>query len=76
MKATMGKSDVEAQRAARKSTVHSRFLPDDAEVLHLTGAGYDAFVERTAARILDDCGDEVCFNRCPKMRGLGANAYS
>jgi hypothetical protein len=70
MKATMGRSDVQAQREARKSAVHSCFLPDDADALHLTGAGYEAFVERTAARILNDCRSEVFFNRCPKCGGL------
>ena len=70
IKATRGRSDVEAQREARKSIVHSRFLSDDADVLGLTGAGYEAFVERTAARILDECRSEVFFNRCPKCGGL------
>jgi hypothetical protein len=70
MKATMGRSDVEAQRGARKSAVHFPFLSDDADVLHLTSAGYEAFVERTADRILKDCLNEVFFNRCPKCGGL------
>lgn len=70
MKATLGRSDADAQREARKFTTYSRFLSDDAAVLHLTSAGYEAFVRRTAARILEDCRDEVFFNRCPKCGGL------
>jgi hypothetical protein len=70
IKATRGRSDMEAQREARKHIVHSRFLSDDANVLRLTGAGYEAFVERTAARILDECRSEVFFNRCPECGGL------
>ena len=70
MKATKGRSDVQAQRKARESALHSRFLSDDADVLHLTGAGYEAFVERTAARILNGCRNELFFNRCPKCSGL------
>ncbi len=70
MKATLGRSDAEAQREARESTTYSRFLSDDAAVLHLTSAGYEAFIQRTAARILEDCPDDVFFNRCPKCGGL------
>lgn len=70
MKATKGRSDVEAQREARKSAVRSRLLSDDAEVLRLAAAGYEAFVERTSARISADCRDEVFFNRCPKCGAL------
>jgi len=70
MKATRGRSDAEAQEQARKSAAHSRLLSDDADVLRLAGEGYEAFVARTSARILDDCRDEVVFNRCPKCGGL------
>jgi hypothetical protein len=70
LKATRGESHVEAQREAQKSAVHSRFLSNDADVMHLADAGYEAFVERTAARILNDCRNEVVFNRCPKCGRL------
>ena len=70
IKATRGRSDAEAQREARKSIVFSRSLSDDADVLRLADAGYEAFVERTAARILDERRSEVFFNRCPKCGGL------
>jgi hypothetical protein len=70
MKATRGRSDKEAQREAQKSIVASRYLSDERDVLGLASGGYEAFVERTAARILDDCRNEVFFNRCPKCGGL------
>jgi hypothetical protein len=47
IKATRGRSDVEAQRETRKSIIFSRLLSDSADVLSLTGAGYDAFRDTT-----------------------------
>ena len=70
LKATMGRSNPAAQQEARQSPEHSRFLSDDPEVLQLASVGYEAFVERTATRILSDCSAKLLFNRCPKCGGL------
>lgn len=69
LKATMGRSDISAQQEARGSA-HSRLLSDDPEVLRLASEGYDSFVQRTASRILQDCGARLSFNRCPDCGGL------
>ena len=69
LKATMGRSDITAQQEARDSNF-SRDLSRDPEVLRLASDGYDAFIERTAARILHDCGAKLSFNRCPNCGGL------
>lgn len=69
MKATHGKSDREAQREAQK-TLNSRWMSNDPDVLQLTGEGYEAFVERTAERIQNNCRNEVLFNRCPRCGRL------
>ena len=69
-KATLGRSDVAAQKDAQRSRIHSKFLSEDPNVLRLTADGYEAFAQRTAARILRECGAEVRFNRCPRCGGL------
>jgi hypothetical protein len=65
MKASVGKSDPEAQETAKSDPVHARFLSDDPEILHLAKDGYDAFVLRTGERILRESGDKVVLNLCP-----------
>jgi hypothetical protein len=70
MKATHGRSDVAAQGEAQTHRVHSRFLSNEPEVLRLVSVGYEAFAERTAARILKEHGDKVFLNRCPQCGGL------
>ncbi len=70
MKATMGRSDVAAQKEAQTSRTHSKFLFDDRDVLGLAAEGYEAFALRTAARILQERGGEVRLNRCPRCGEL------
>jgi hypothetical protein len=70
MKATMGRSDVTAQKEARNSKAYSRMLSEDPDILRLTGDGYEAFQERTARRILQECGDKVVLNCCPRCAAL------
>ena len=70
MKATMGRSDIAAQREAHNSKLHSRSLSDEPDVLRLTSDGYEAFEVRTAKRILQECGDKVLLNCCPRCREL------
>lgn len=70
MKATLGRSDVAAQKDAQRSRIHSKFLSEDPNVLRLAADGYEAFAQRTAARILQECGAEVRFNRCPRCGEL------
>lgn len=59
MKATMGRSDLQAQREARSHEGFGRLLCNDAEVLRLTRDGYESFVERTAERILAESREKV-----------------
>lgn len=47
-----------------------QFLSHDPEVLSLLSEGVDAFIERTAQRILDEHPDTVTFNNCPRCGGL------
>jgi hypothetical protein len=70
LKATLGRSDASAQEEARKSRAFSQWLSDDPDVLRLVRDGYEAFEARTAKRILEECGDKVVFNCCPKCTGL------
>jgi hypothetical protein len=74
MKATLGRSDVAAQKDAQRSRIHSKFLSEDPNVLRLAADGYEAFAQRTAARILQECGAEARFNRCPALWGISTNA--
>jgi len=70
MKATLGRSDVQAQLEARTHHEFSTWLSNDPEVLSVTASGYDAFVERVAARIVNEHADQVFFNRCSECGGL------
>lgn len=70
MKATHGKSDVEAQAEARNVWSFSKWMSNEPEVLSLAANGYEAFIQRTAARILNEHSDKIFFNRCPKCGRL------
>ena len=70
MKATHGKGVVGAQAEARKVWSFSRMMSHEPEVLRLAENGYAAFIQRTAARILNEQSDEIFFNRCPKCGRL------
>jgi hypothetical protein len=70
-KATHGHTDAAAQSEARKGPHHLRkLLSDNSEVLQLTSEGLNAFVVRTAQRILDEHSDEIVFNLCPRCGAL------
>jgi hypothetical protein len=71
MKATLGRSDVNAQQEAKNSASYLRaHLTDDPEVLALARDGYDAFVLRTGRRILNENRDAVFLNYCPRCGNL------
>lgn len=71
MKASPARSDIGAQKEAQLSPFHSTFLSsEDPEVLRLAADGYEAFEQRTAARILQECGVEMRFNRCARCGKL------
>lgn len=46
------------------------WLTDDPEVLELLKHGYDKFELTTAQRIVDESGDQVFLNTCPKCNRL------
>lgn len=48
----------------------ARWLSNDPQVLQLAADGNDAFVLRTAQRIMNDHGNELIFNFCPKCKAL------
>ena len=71
MKATKGRSDVAAQEEAKKTKPHLReLLSSDPNVTLLAHDGVQTFVERTAARILAEHGDQVFLNYCPRCGAL------
>jgi len=71
MKATHGRSDPAAQAEAEKRPeLFRRWLSEDPSILLLARDGYDAFVERTAERILKERGAEIYFNVCPRCERL------
>jgi hypothetical protein len=67
-----GCTDAASQAEARERALpHLRdLLSSDPEVLRLTSAGLDAFIERTGRRILDEHRDKITFNNCPKCGAL------
>ena len=70
-KATHGRTDVAAQDEVRNSSHHlSELLSNDPEVLRLASDGLDAFIVRTAQRILHKHRNEIVFNNCPKCGAL------
>lgn len=66
MKATMGRSDTAAQREAHNSKLKFPGLSSEPDVLRLASDGYEAFEMRAAKRILQDSGDKVLLNCCPR----------
>src|ERR1700733_2433188 len=65
-KATHGRSDKLAQEEAKGSKGLSGLLSEDSAVLELASDGIDAFMERTAGRILAEHGNDVFLNCCPR----------
>jgi hypothetical protein len=70
-KLTHGRTDAAAQaEAGSRSHPVRELLSDDPDVLELASEGIDAFVARTAQRILDEHANKVFFNHCPKCGAL------
>ena len=70
-KATHGRTDAAAQNEVRNTSHHlSRFLSNDTEIVQLASDGIDAFMIRTAQRILDEHSNEIVFNNCPRNGAL------
>ena len=70
-KATRGRSDAVVQREAENCSQPAReMLSNDPRVLRLANDGINAFVVRTAQRILDEHGNEIAFNLCPRCGAL------
>ena len=66
-KVTHGRTGAVAQREAEKSSHPAReLLSNDPKALQLASEGLDAFIVRTAQRILDEHGGEVAFKYCPR----------
>jgi hypothetical protein len=70
LKATMGRDDVAAQEEEKCREIFCRMLSDEPEILELSRNGMQAFTARAAARILEDHGDDVFLNFCPRCREL------
>ena len=71
MKATLGRSDVEAQEEAKGSVFYLRkMLSDHPSVRALASDGFETFVLRTGQRILNDHRDQIVFNCCPQCGAL------
>jgi hypothetical protein len=70
-KATHGRTDAAAQSEVANTSHPPRdLLSNDPEVLQLASDGIDAFMVRTAQRILDEHSDEIDFNYCPRCGAL------
>ena len=70
-KVTKGRSDETAQVYARNAKPQLRqLLSDDPEALLLARDGLEAFVERTATRILADHAPDIFLNYCPRCNKL------
>lgn len=65
-KVTHGRTDQSAQEEAKSNKALSGLLSQDPVVLELAHDGIDAFMERTADRILAEHGDEIFLNYCPR----------
>jgi hypothetical protein len=71
VKATLGRSDADAQEEAKGSVYYLReLLSDDPSVLLLARDGLEAFVLRTGQRILNDHRDQIVLNCCPQCGAL------
>jgi hypothetical protein len=70
-KVTRGRSEGAAQAEARNAKPHLRkLLSDDPEILLLARDGLEAFVERTATRILAKQASAILLNYCPRCKRL------
>ena len=70
-KLTHGRTDAAAQREVENSSHPVReLLSRDPEVLRLANDGIDAFIVRTAQRIVDEHSNEIAFNHCPRCGAL------
>ena len=70
-KATHGRTDAAAQIEIRNSSHQlSGLLSNDPEIAQLASDGIDAFMIRTAQRILDEHSNEIVFNNCPRCGAL------
>ena len=69
---THGRTDAAAQREVENSShpVARDLLSRDLEVLRLASEGIDAFMLRTAQRIIDEHGNQIVFNHCPRCGAL------
>jgi hypothetical protein len=71
IKATRGRSDVPAQMEARTGSLHlRRLLSDEPQVLGLASEGFQAFVVKTAERIIGDHREKIVLNCCPQCGRL------
>lgn len=76
LKATHGRSDVQAQMEASQHKVHSKLISDDPEVRSLASEGMEAFEQLTATRILQEHRSEIFLNYCPECGGLARTPKS
>jgi len=76
LKATMGRDDTGAQEEAKQKKIYRRLISDDPEVLELSRDGLQAFRARTATRILQDHGNDVFLNHCPRCHKLARTPRS
>jgi len=52
------------------------WLTEDEKILHLLKDGYDAFELRVAQKIIDQNGDKVFLNSCPKCGKLTKTPFA
>jgi hypothetical protein len=70
-KATHRRTDAVAQRKDENSSHAARgLLSNDPGALQPASGGIDAFMMRTAQRILDEHSNEIAFNYCPRCGAL------
>jgi hypothetical protein len=71
IKATHGRSDGTAQAEAKSGARHLRaMLSNEPQVLGLASDGFQAFLVRTAERIIRDHLDKIALNCCPQCGRL------
>lgn len=73
-RATYGDTSAQAQAQVTSSTINQRQYPEacaaDPAVIELARDGIEAFVQRTAARILREFSDELDLPRCGTCRAV------
>jgi hypothetical protein len=71
-KLTHGRTDAAAQREVENSShpIARDSLSRDPEILRLARHGIDAFMVRTAQRIIDEHSNQIVFNYCPRCGAL------